>query len=99
MIYVSDHVRARETAGVVCREAGWGDVLIRIAPQLGERNWGRFAFAEPERRQEVMDLRQRDPLHAPMPDGETLLQTRTRTRVLLERIARENWGRWIPAPA
>lgn len=95
IIYVSDHVRARETAAVVCREAGWRDVLIRIDPQLGERNWGRFAFAEPERRQEVMDLRQRDPLHAPMPDGETLLQTRTRTRVLLERIARENWGQRV----
>ncbi len=90
VVYVSDHVRARETAGLVCREAGWRDVSIRIDPQLGERNWGRFAFVDTERRREVMELRDRDPLHAPMPDGETLLQTRTRTRVLLERIAREN---------
>lgn len=95
VIYVSDHVRARETAGLVCREAGWRDVLIRIDPQLGERNWGRFAFVDEERRQEVMDLRERDPLHAPMPDGETLLETRTRTRVLLERIARENRGQRV----
>ena len=95
VIYVSDHVRARETAGLVCREAGWKDVSIRIDPQLGERNWGRFAFVDSERRREVMDMRQRDPLHAPMPDGETLLQTRTRTRVLLERITRENRGQRV----
>jgi broad specificity phosphatase PhoE len=95
VMYVSDHVRARETAGLVCREAGWGNVLIRIDPQLGERNWGRFPFVDSERRREFMELRHRDPLHAPMPDGETLLQTRTRTRVLLERIARENWGQRV----
>jgi broad specificity phosphatase PhoE len=95
VMYVSDHVRARETAGLLCREAGWRDALIRIDPQLGERNWGRFAFVDNERRREVMDLRHRDPLHAPMPDGETLLQTRTRTRVLLERIARENTGQRV----
>ena len=95
VIYVSDHVRARETAGLVCREAGWQDVSIRIDPQLGERNWGRFAFVDSERRQELLDLRRRDPLHAPMPDGETLLQTRTRTRVLLERITRENRGQRV----
>lgn len=95
VIYVSDHVRARETAGLVCREAGWKNALIRIDPQLGERNWGRFAFVDSERRDEVMALRHRDPLHAPMPDGETLLQTRTRTRVLLERITRENRGQRV----
>jgi len=95
VVYVSDHVRARETAGLVCREAGWKEVLIRIDPQLGERNWGRFAFVDTDRRREVMELRQRDPLHAPMPDGETLLQTRTRTRVLLERIVRESRGQRV----
>ena len=95
VIYVSDHVRARETAALVCAEAGWRDAQIRIDPQLGERNWGRFAFADAERRQHVMELRQRDPLHAPMPDGETMLATRTRTRVLLERIVRENAGQRV----
>jgi len=90
VIYVSDHVRARETAALVCKSAGWHDTKIRIDPQLGERNWGRFAFVDDERRRETMELRHRDPLHAPMPDGETLLETRTRTRVLLERVAREN---------
>ncbi len=95
VIYVSDHVRARETAALVCRETGWKNVSIRIDPQLGERNWGRFAWVDSERRREVMGLRRRDPLHAPMPEGETLLQTRTRTRVLLERIARENRGQRV----
>lgn len=90
VVYVSDHVRARETAALVCTSAGWHSAKIRIDPQLGERNWGRFALVDDERRRETMDLRHRDPLHAPMPDGETLLQTRTRTRVLLERVAREN---------
>lgn len=95
VIYVSDHVRARETAGLVCHAAGWHNVNIRIDPQLGERNWGRFAVVDEERRLETMQHRQRDPLHAPMPDGETLLETRTRTRVLLERVVRENPGQRV----
>lgn len=89
IIYVSDHIRAQETAAHLCRAAGWHDVLIRIDPQLGERNWGRFTEADETLRQEIMDLRKRDPLHVPMPDGETLLEARARSRILLERASRE----------
>jgi len=95
VVYVSDHVRAQETAALVCNAAGWHNVEIRIDPQLGERNWGRFAFVDDNRRCETMELRARDPLHAPMPDGETMLETRTRTRVLLERVIRENSGKKV----
>ena len=55
----------------------------------------RSAVVDDERRLEAMQLRQRDPLHAPMPDGEPLLETRTRTRVLLERVVRENPGQRV----
>ena len=89
IIYVSDHTRAKETAALICESAGWHDVEIRIDPLLGERNWGRFCSAEAVRREEIMSYRRRDPLHNPMPDGETLLETRHRSRELLDRCARE----------
>jgi broad specificity phosphatase PhoE len=89
VIYVSDHTRAKETAALVCRAAGWREVEIRIDPLLGERNWGTFAGEDDARRQEIMRYRRRDPLHSPMPDGETLLFTRWRSRELLDRCARE----------
>ncbi|MBN8549870.1 MAG: histidine phosphatase family protein [Deltaproteobacteria bacterium] len=89
IIYVSDHTRAKETAALVCQAAGWHDAEIRIDPLLGERNWGRFASSDQERREEIMSYRRRDPLHIPMPDGETMLETRNRSRELLDRAARE----------
>ncbi|MCB0340021.1 MAG: histidine phosphatase family protein, partial [Bdellovibrionales bacterium] len=95
VIYVSDHIRAQETAALVCQAAGWNDTLIRIDPQLGERNWGRFALADLELRNEIMELRKRDPLHVPMPDGETLLETRSRARILLDRAARQFAGQRV----
>ncbi len=89
IIYVSDHVRAQETAGLLCLAAGWNNAQIRVDPQLGERNWGRFSELTETERTLSFDQRKRDPLHTPMPDGESLLATRTRSRVLLERVARE----------
>jgi broad specificity phosphatase PhoE len=88
-IYVSDHTRAKETVGLVCKSAGWHNSEIRIDPLLGERNWGRFTQLSQTRREEIMNNRGRDPLHNPMPDGETLLETRHRSRELLDRCARE----------
>lgn len=88
-VYTSDHTRAKETAAYVCQSAGWHDVQIRIDPLLGERNWGLFPSVDTERRDEIMRTRARDPLHNPMPDGETLLETRNRARELLDRCARE----------
>jgi broad specificity phosphatase PhoE len=86
---VSDHTRAKETAAIICQAAGWHDVEIRVDPLLGERNWGRFTSTSADRREEIMDYRKRDPLHNPMPDGETLLETRHRSRELLDRCARQ----------
>jgi broad specificity phosphatase PhoE len=95
VIYVSDHTRAKETAGLICKAAGWHDAEIRIDPLLGERNWGRFSAADAARRDEIMANRKRDPLHNPMPDGETLLSTRLRSRDLLGRCAREFAGKQV----
>jgi broad specificity phosphatase PhoE len=95
VIYVSDHTRAKETAALICLAAGWEGVEIRIDPLLGERNWGRFASQDPKRQGEIMKNRKRDPLHNPMPDGETLLETRLRSRELLDRCAREFSGKRV----
>jgi len=95
VIYVSDHTRAKETAGLLCQGAGWHDVEIRIDPLVGERNWGRFSAADAATREEIMSYRKRDPLHNPMPDGETLLETRHRSRNLLDRCAREFSGKRV----
>jgi broad specificity phosphatase PhoE len=94
-IFVSNHARAMETASLACAAAGWKNVRILIDPLLGERNWGVFSTRSPERREELMDLRERDPLHMPMPDGETLLMTRLRSRTLLERCSREFSGKRV----
>lgn len=93
VIYVSDHIRARETAALACIEAGWHTVRIIIDPQLGERNWGKYHLISDEERQRILAHKHRDPLHAGMPDGESLLETRNRARVLLERISRQHTGR------
>jgi len=95
VIYVSDHTRAKETAALICKKAQWHDVEIRIDPLLGERNWGRFSAADATVRNQVMANRKRDPLHYPMPDGETLLETRHRTRELLDRCVREFGGKRV----
>src|SRR5690606_32133670 len=58
-------------------------------PQLGERNWGNFHLQDAETRANFFVSKKRDPLHTPLTDGETLLEARTRTRVLLERVARQ----------
>lgn len=95
VIYVSDHTRAKETAALACQAAGWHDVEIRVDPLLGERNWGRFPMSDKQRRDEIMEYRSRDPLHTPMPDGETLLETRNRSREMLDRAAREFGGKRV----
>lgn len=89
VIFVSDHVRARETAGIILKTAGWEDVQVRIDPLLGERNWGRYTEVHRDIQQRIREELKRDPLHTSMPDGESLLHTRQRTRTLLERVARE----------
>lgn len=95
ILYVSDHTRAKETALHVCKTARWKDVEIRVDPLLGERNWGRFPFVDRERREEIMRDRKRDPLHVAMPDGETLLAARHRSRELLDRVARQDGGKKV----
>lgn len=89
VIYVSDFIRARETVALACISAGWNDVQIKIDPQLGERHWGHFNKLPSALRKEILKNKKRDPLHFTMPDGETLLETRTRTRVFLDRCARQ----------
>ena len=84
-----DHARAMETVSHLCLQAGWENVEIRVDPLLGERNWGRFVEQDLETRNAIMKNRLRGPLHNPMPDGETLLDTRLRSRELLDRCARE----------
>lgn len=95
VIYVSDHTRAKESAGLTLTAAQWSDVTVRIDPLLGERNWGNFSTMSPHRREEIMRNRVRDPLHNPMPDGETLLETRHRAREFLARCAREFGGQRV----
>lgn len=89
IIYVSDFIRARETVAIACIAAGWDNVQIKIDPQLGERHWGRFNSLASKDRKELLELKKRDPLHFAMPDGETLLETRNRTRTFLDRCARQ----------
>lgn len=88
-ILVSDFTRAKETVALICLSAGWKEVKIRIDPQLGERNWGKFHELTDEQRKAVFHNKKHDPLNTAMPDGETLLNTRLRARVLLERCARQ----------
>ncbi len=95
VIYVSDHIRAKETAGIVCDAAGWSAADIRVDPLLGERNWGDFAFLPLAEREELLQRKKRDPLHATPPNGETLLQTRARSRILLERSVRQYAGQTV----
>jgi len=95
VIYVSDHIRAKETAGIVCNAAGWSAADIRVDPLLGERHWGDFAYLSAAEREEFLELKQRDPLHVTPPNGETLLQTRARSRILLERSVRQYAGQTV----
>lgn len=89
VIYVSDFIRARETVAIACIAAGWDNVQIKIDPQLGERHWGHFNRLSSVERKSLLELKKRDPLHFTMPDGETLLETRNRTRTFLDRCARQ----------
>lgn len=95
VIYVSDFIRAKETCALICKEAGWNDVKIKVDPQLVERNWGVFNLKNAERRKQLLKAKKRDPLHFPMPHGETLLETRTRSRVFLDRCARQFVGKKV----
>jgi broad specificity phosphatase PhoE len=89
IIYVSDFIRARETVALICVAAGWDDVQIKIDPQLGERHWGNFNLLDSNTRKDLLKLKKRDPIYFPMPDGETLLETRTRSRTFLNRCSRQ----------
>lgn len=95
IIYVSDFVRAKETCALICKSAGWNDVQIHVDPQLVERNWGVFNLKNSDRRKELLVAKKRDPLYFSMPHGETMLEVRTRTRVLLDRCARQFAGKRV----
>lgn len=95
VIYVSDHTRAKETCALVCLAAGWNHVKIKVDPQLGERNWGGFHLLDDSKRKEILENKKRDPLHTAMPDGETLLEARNRTRTFLERCYRQYSGKKV----
>lgn len=95
VIYVSDFVRAKETCALICEQAGWTNVEIHVDPQLVERNWGEFNSKNSERRKKMLELKKRDPLYFSMPHGETMLEVRTRTRVLLDRCARQFVGKKV----
>jgi broad specificity phosphatase PhoE len=95
IIFVSDHTRAKETAALVCLAAGWDKCKIKVDPQLGERNWGNFHKQDAESRAKFFKSKKRDPLHTPLADGETLLEARHRTRVLLDRCARQFSGKRV----
>ena len=88
-IIASDHVRAQETAGLACSETSWRDCRIEVDPYVGERNWGRFEQSGRHFRDALMAEIKRDPFHARMPDGESLLATRLRSRLLLERFKQQ----------
>lgn len=93
IIYASDHIRAQETAALVCKGADWKHAKIRIDPLLGERNWGTWAAQPTHVRNEILANAQRDPLNHSMPEGETMLATRWRSRELLDRCARQFAGK------
>ena len=88
-IYSSDHTRAKETCALVCAKAGY-QTRVQVDPQLSERSWGRFHELSSLKRSEIYKGLKRDPLHWPMPDGESLLQARVRARLALERLSREH---------
>lgn len=90
VVYCSDFIRARETAALVLKNAELTSLKVKVDPQLGERNWGNFADISLEDREKMIELKKKDPLHFPMPNGETILETRNRTRTFLDRLSRQH---------
>lgn len=88
----TNHVRGEETAATISFAAGWHDSAWFVDPLLGERSRGDYASLTPEQRRDFEKRKKRDPLHATLPNGETMLWTRMRSRTLLERLAREHSG-------
>jgi len=90
VVICSDFVRAKETCYHVLNSAGFDKSEIIIDPLVGERNWGAFHLVDSsEQIAYLRKLKKRDPLFFPMPDGETISETRNRTRTLLERCSRQ----------
>lgn len=90
--YSSDHIRARETAALVCMKALWPEVKISIEHHFGERHWGNYNHEDDNKKDAIRLARDRDPLNSIMPNGETLGEARGRTRILLEKCARQHSG-------
>lgn len=89
VIVCSDHVRAKETCAIICKFANWTDAEVICDPLISERNWGFFHLVSVEKREELLSLKKRDPFNFPMPDGETLLQARNRSKSFLDRSSRQ----------
>lgn len=88
----TNHVRGEETAATISISAGWHDSAWFVDPLLGERSRGDYSSLTPAQRRDFEERKKRDPLHATLPNGETMLWTRMRSRTLLERSAREHSG-------
>lgn len=99
VIYVSDYVRAQETAALICKAAGWENVELLTDPMLGEINYGTFHQLSGDEIKALTERRFRDPYNTSMPNGETHLEGRARSRILQERISREYSGKKVLAIA
>ena len=94
-IFCSDHVRAFETAGLVCIAAGWDAEGISVDPQLSERSWGDYVHLPQKDRDRILEARRRDPIHTRIANGESLAYTRARARSMLDRAEKELSGKTI----
>ncbi|MCB0329077.1 MAG: histidine phosphatase family protein [Bdellovibrionales bacterium] len=95
VLYVADHIRARETAARVAMAAGWHNVKIRVDAMLNETSWGAHAQISDEDRAALLAQRERDPLNTHMPKGEALLNVRLRSKDLFDRAWREFGGQKV----
>jgi len=78
----SPYVRARQTAGVVAASL---DLIVRVEPDLRERDYGRFAgepYGTPRSGYDPAAYWTWQP-----PDGESLIEVRDRVGAVLDRVA------------
>lgn len=90
-IFTADFIRSTETAVSTVLAAGWPGVDLFTESLYGERIWGEMPI-EPEALKGELKRRKRDPFGWITKNGEMLLSTRLRARVLLERAKREHAG-------
>lgn len=91
--FVADHVRAQESIALLFEHLDWPQTEIFVDPMLGERNWGKFNQLDSDLAAKGYAERKRDPFHWNPGEGEPLLVTRIRARILLERVSREYPGK------